>query len=179
MSDFSFDEKVKEAQTAESIASHFLRHQPQVVQVDDVRHLTYWRKQDVDFIARMQNHRFVPVEVKSDVHIASSGNVLYEMCSGFSRKGGNRGWALYTAAEKVLVWCPDNNILYSFTTGDMRQALIDYLSLQNHSALVRQSTSNNKTWATINLLIPLTHVPHTQYGFIRGEWVAVYKGDAS
>lgn len=172
--DYSFAGKLREGGTAEALAESFLRTHTSITQVKDVRSDPAWQRQDVDYLAWLATGVMLKVEVKSDAHIARSGNLLFELSHiHFSGNPVVRpGWSVFSAANWLLVWCPASAQLYSFTSDSLRQAVRRYIQRAKADTRVAVVTTD-RGWATVNVLVPTFYVEHRKYMRVNGLWQAV------
>lgn len=161
-------------QIAEAAAYNFLETRPLVSSIEDVREKREWQAQEVDFRVRIGNGRVVNVEVKSDEHIARTGNFLFELCrvrhEGSADGWLRPGWSVFSAAHRFMIYCPPSALLYVIDSNDFRQAVQLYMRKEKPRI---DSVWSSQRCVTVNVLIPAGRVPHTKYIYSGGDWLAV------
>lgn len=158
---------------AEVVVCEFLRRCPGVAQVEDVRDDPAWQQQDVDYRVTLTSGTARGVEVKSDQHIARSGNVLFELArlhhTARPERCAHLGWSVFSAADWLLVYCPPARALYWFSFAALRGGMQAYMKDSRDKArLALIATDSQRT--TLNILIPLAYVPHAVYAQTPAGW---------
>lgn len=156
---------------AEAVAVAFLRALPHVRQVRDVTRDATWQAREIDLRVEDARGAWHGIEVKSDRHIARTGNVLFELVRVHHSAPvcAYLGWGVFSQAAWLFVWCPPAERLYTFNVTALREAF------QRHTAAERSKlrlsvvpTDARRT--TINVLVPLALVPHTAYVRVGAGW---------
>jgi hypothetical protein len=142
---------------AEKAVMQFLREQPYVLGLDDLRSLRAMREADVDCSVQLYDGRVFLAEIKSDRHLGVSGNVLFEVLrinhTAPAEKACVLGWSARSPATHFLIYAPSVEKIYHCRANDFRQCFQRYS--KNHRKRMNISivpTDCLKT--TINVLIP-------------------------
>lgn len=179
MTNFNYEEKLREGAAAEDIAARFLARHKAVASVEDVRAARAWQQRDVDYRVRMTDGKVLNVEVKSDRWIGTTGNLLVEVCNlhftGERGRAVRAGWTYFSQAYWLLLWCPTNARLYSLTMGALHKGLQRCVSAIGMQTQLSASVTEGR-WMTVNALVPLHYVAHHQYA-VRGESFALIRED--
>ncbi len=141
--------------------------------IEDVRADPVWQARDVDYRFTRMDGSTINVEVKSDRHIATTGNVLFELLRihHSAERCAYLGWSVFSWADRLLVWCPPAERLYLFEVLALREAMQTYTQEARQSMKLRViATDTQRT--TISVLVPLALVPHRAYAHSYGAWRA-------
>lgn len=176
MTDFQFQAKLNEGAKAEDIVYRFLGTHKQVASVEDVRDIKAWQQKDVDYRVRLHGGQFMNVEAKSDVWIGKSGNLLLEIANVYftGERVVRPGWAFFSQATWLLMWCPTNQRLYSLTMNALHTGFQSYIKAAGKNLRLSISYSEGK-WMTISALVPMQFVNHHQYALHGSSFVLVSK----
>lgn len=160
----------------EQIAYHFLTRLPNVHHVQNVSDELDYRIKEIDFRVVFPGAT-VDVEVKSDQHIGRSGNVLLEVLrfQWDEFPFGRIGWALFSEAARLLVWCPSTSELYVFEMTTLRKALWQYV-VSNLNTINLKIIPSDSRRTTLNVCMPLAYVSHAVYRCNAGNWYLSRKG---
>ena len=168
-------------QDAESIVMDFLNSFKQITKKDDLRLDKEWQEKDVDYRIETANGEML-IEVKSDQHIGKSGNVLFELIrlhhTAKSEHCAYIGWSVFSAADRIFVWCPPTRKLYIFKTPDLRRAMQGYTYEQRKSMRIEIVVTDTKR-TTINILVPLAYVSYHVYQKNAKGWECIGQYKAS
>jgi hypothetical protein len=161
------------SEAEEVVISMFAQVMPQV-QLEDVRDLAEWQRVDVDFRAHFPDGKIINLEVKSDQHITSKGNFVFELAriTHEAEDCALLGWSVFSEAQRVLIWCPPSKILYVFHMTDYRKAMQRYTQEKRQEMRLSIITTD-RARTTINILVPIKDVPYTMYTCPTGEWITV------
>lgn len=143
--------------------------------IEDVRSDSFWQQRDVDYLFTRMDDSVLTVEVKSDRHIAQSGNVLFELARLHHTSRdvcAYLGWSVFTEADRLLVWCPPAERLYVFVVSELRSAMQRYTQ-KTRQLMKLNIVSTDTLRTTINILIPLTEVPHRVFACVNNRWQSV------
>jgi len=122
----------------------------------DVRDELDYREVDVDFLCKVGDLEWL-IEVKSDVHLGVSGNVLFEVLRinhiASPDKAAVLGWSPRSAATHFLYYAPSRSELYWCESPKLRKAF------QRYTSKVRKETNigfveTDAARSTINIYIP-------------------------
>lgn len=142
---------------AEKIVMDWLRANPQIVGLDDLRGLREMQTADVDCSLQLSDGRAVLAEIKSDWHLGKSGNVLFEVLrinhTAQSDKAVTLGWSARSPATWLLYYAPQVNSIYQCRFDDFRRCFQTYTAeARKTSRLDYIETDAIKS--TVNVLIP-------------------------
>lgn len=156
----------------ESVVQDFFAYVLRGVQLDDVRRDPAWQEKDVDFRAHFSTG-VLNIEVKSDRWIDRSENVLFELCrihhTAQPKYCAYLGWSVFSAADRVLVWCAPSSRLFVFEADQMRAGMQRYTQkARKDMNLAIVDTDEQRT--TINILVPLDFIRHKSYRRTNGIW---------
>lgn len=143
---------------AEEIVLRWLRANPHVVGIEDLRELRVMHEADVDCVLVTRDGRCPLVEIKSDAHLGVSKNVLFEVlrinhtCT--PEKAGGLGWSLRSPATYFMYYAPATDEIWQCRPDDLRKAFQEYTKTARRStALQWIETDNIKS--TLVVLLPV------------------------
>lgn len=165
---------------AEAIAEQFMAAVPNVKRVIDVSNVIDWQRREVDRRCELANGAWVNVEIKSDRHIHTSRNFSFELArlhhTATPEHCAYLGWSVFSEADRLLVWCPPAQRLYSFLTDDVRRGMQRYTQEVRGNMRTAIVTTDDKR-TTINILVPLSYIPHNVYARAETAWRLEHKGE--
>lgn len=173
---------VPKGDEAEAVAESFLASVALVTAVTNVTRDADWQKRKVDYLLTFADGSMGKVEVKSDRHIASKRNALFELMrihhTAAPEHCAYPGWSVVSEADRFLIWCPPAAQLFFMNAADLRIGMQQYTREARRSMMVNIQESD-ATRTTINILVPLSYVPHRVYGRVNGEWTCVSQSSQS
>jgi hypothetical protein len=148
---------MKAGKAAESIVMEFLRCNPEVVGVEDIRELRPMQAADADCIIYNADGTVVLAEIKSDSYLGKSGNVIFEALrinhTAPPDKAATLGWTARSPATYFLFYAPSVDCIYQCRANDLRAAFQKYTSeAREHARYMLVPTDNVKS--TVTYLIP-------------------------
>lgn len=142
---------------AEKVVMDFLRLQPDVIGVDDWSNLQIVHEADVDCAIKTRDGLVTLGEIKSDVHLGVTGNVLFEIlrinhtCK--HEKAGTLGWSLRSPATFFLYYATSINKIYVCRVSRLREVFQSYTrTARQNVKTIWVNTDSIKS--TLNVLIP-------------------------
>lgn len=142
---------------AEEAVLAWLRENPAIIGIQDLRQLRVMREADVDCSITLIDGRITLAEVKSDRHLGSSGNFLFEILrinhTAPAEKAITLGWSARSPARQLLYYSPTSNTIHALLMDEFRK------SLQTYTQEVRGQTRfryvpTDKIKSTICILVP-------------------------
>jgi len=148
---------MKTGREAEAIVMTWLRNNPHVIGLDDLRHLREMRTADVDCSLRLDNGTVALVEIKSDYHLGVSGNILIEVLrinhTAPTDSAITLGWFARSPATWLLYYAPQVDRIYQCRFNDLRYIVQRYTQKKRKNT--RFDYINTDTIkSTVNILIP-------------------------
>jgi len=148
---------MKAGRKAEEIVLGFLRERPEIVGVEDLRELRVMHEADVDCALYTRDGRVPLAEIKSDVYLGNSGNVLFEILrinhTCVPEKAGALGWSLRSPATYFFYYAPTPNKIYQCRADDLRGAFQRYTREERAGANPRWINTDSIK-STLVVLIP-------------------------
>lgn len=145
------------------------------VQLEDVRSVPEWQHQDVDYRARTTHGATLNIEVKSDRHIAQTQNVLFELMrihhAADPKRCAYLGWSVFSAADRLVVFCPPSYQIFLFQTEKLRRGMQAY-TREKRADMNLKIVTSDESRTTINVLVPLRYVPHQVFRLSFGRWLS-------
>jgi len=142
----------------QQIVINFLKTNPKILGVNDWSNLELVQDADIDMAIKTKSGHVILAEIKSDIHLGKTGNVLFEVlrinhtCNPEFSVG--LGWSARTPAKFIFFYAPAVNKIYRFTSISMRKALQRYTQYARKGTKIDfVETDNIKS--TINILIPI------------------------
>ena len=148
---------MKAGKEAEEIVLAWLLERPWVVGVEDLRSYRVMREADVDCGIRLADGRITLAEIKSDRHLGTTDNFVFESLRINHTAPPDRsitlGWSARTPAKNILYYAPTFKKLHAIETDEFRRAM------QGYTAEARKKTNINyvetdNIKSTVNILIP-------------------------
>jgi hypothetical protein len=142
---------------AEEIVMRFLRERPEVVGIEDWRDLRAVQEADVDCAVKMNDGTVTLAEIKSDVHLGVSGNVLFEILrinhTCLPERACTLGWSARSPAMYFIYYAPSVNSIYMCRVDALRRCVQAYTAeRRDRTRLHWVNTDNIKS--TLNILVP-------------------------
>jgi len=107
---------MKVGQEAETRIMEWLTGNPHILKIDDLRQFRALREADVDTSIHLTDGRIVLAEIKSDWHLGTSGNVLFEILRINHTAQTDRcvtlGWSARSPAKWLLYYAPQFKSVY-------------------------------------------------------------------
>lgn len=146
---------------AEEVVLAWLTKRPWVIGVADLRDLRVMQEADCDCSVSLLDGRITLAEIKSDRHLGSSGNFLFESLRLNHTAPPDRavtlGWSARTPARLLLYYAPQPNSVHLISTDDFRRSLQQYTDKCRKSSRISY-VETDKIKSTINILIPAEYV---------------------
>jgi len=143
--------------TAEAIVMDFLRSNPEVIGVEDIRKLRPMQAADADCIIYNADGTIAIAEIKSDKYLGKSGNVLFEALrinhTAPPDKAATLGWTARSPATYFLFYAPYNDSIYQCRADDLRAAFQKYTAEAREQSRYRLVPTDNIK-STVTYLIP-------------------------
>ncbi|PLS85490.1 MAG: hypothetical protein CYG60_12295 [Actinobacteria bacterium] len=154
----SYDgEYMRVGKEGEMLAFEFLRSRPDIALVTDVREQESYQHRDIDFVVRTTRGQTVNVEVKRDIHLGTSGNVLFELARIYHTAHPNfcvkLGWSVRSGADIFLFYAPSTEEMYLCGAKRFRKALQDYTYHARQRTQLRLIPTD-AIKSTLNVLVP-------------------------
>lgn len=154
----SYDGDYMEAgRKAEDIIMDWLRRQPWVLDLDDLTGLRPMRQADVDCHFSLTDGRSTLAEIKSDKHLGTSKNYLFEVLrinhTAPPDKAVTLGWSARSPAKWLLYWAPNKKEIHQISMDEFRGALQNY-SQQQRKETKLSYVPTDRIKSTVNILIP-------------------------
>lgn len=169
--ELSYDgDMMREGREGEAEVYEMLRRMPAVLRVDDVRDDVAWRARDVDFLVHRMVVPMQQIEVKSDRYIAKTGNFCFELARiHHTGEFFRAGWSVFSEATHVYVWSAEPRCIYAMRMSVIRSAFRQFVRGNRQAQLALVQTDNQRT--TLNVLLPLSYIPHDVYVRAFDKWV--------
>lgn len=144
----------------EEIAIDWLKNHPQVVDYDDLRELRPMQKADVDCQVFTTDGKVALIEIKTDAHLGSTGNVVFEALrinhTCHPDYAVTLGWSARSPATFILYVAIKVNEIWIARFDDFRRAVQEYTGEKRKGTrLVYTETDNLKS--TVNILLPVDY----------------------
>lgn len=141
----------------ESVVLDWLRRNPQILGVEDLRELRVMREADADCMLTNRDGTISLAEIKTDNYLGVSGNVLFEILrinhTAPPERSATLGWAARSPARYLFYYAPQVNKIYYCKFDDFRKVFQDYTRETRQKMNINiVPTDNIKT--TVNVLIP-------------------------
>lgn len=109
---------------AEELVLSWLRENPQVAGVEDMRDLRVMREADVDCGIKLYDGRICLAEIKSDYNLGVSGNIAFEFLrinhTAHSDASVTLGWSARSPAKWLFMYGPQVHAIYQIEFADYR-----------------------------------------------------------
>ena len=139
----------------ESIVLQWLKENPNVNDVIDMREFRISQRLDVDCGIETLDRSLVLAEIKTDYNLGKTNNFIFEIfrINHFvdADKVFYLGWVFRSPAKYLLYYSPNENIIYRFTFKNIRETIGQYIAKVNPQ-IISVPTDEQKT--TFNILIP-------------------------
>lgn len=153
-----------QGKSAEDVVKKWLCDSADVSSVNDVSDQRHYQEREIDFIITMRDGREITAEIKSDAHIGSTRNVVFELLRVNHTLNNEKafviGWSARSEAAHVFYVSVTENKIFSFSMADLRSAACASFSGKAPKVLTIP-TDNIKS--TIVLLIPLSSIKHKEH----------------
>ena len=148
---------MKVAREAEEIVMEFLKHSPNVIDIEDWRELRAVHEADVDCAIKTADGIVTLAEIKSDVHLGISGNVLFEILrinhTCIPERACTLGWSGRSPATFFIYYAPSVGKIYVCRANALRKAFQEYTHrVRDGVKTIWVNTDQIKS--TLNVLIP-------------------------
>ena len=145
----------------ETVVIEWLRKNPHILGVNDLRELRVMQEADVDCSISTKDGRVVLAEIKTDSHLGITENVLFEILrinhTAPPDKCLTLGWAARSPAKMLFYYAVNINKIYYCEFEKLRIAFQKYTKQKRKGSNINVvPTDNIKT--TINILIPMEFV---------------------
>jgi hypothetical protein len=153
---------MKAGEQAEEIVMYYFEAEPTIERYIDCRNNPERQDQEIDFEVFLKSGKKIFVEVKSDIHLGTSGNMLFE----FARINHTvqdtllsirLGWSSRSRATHFIYYAPAVHSLYVVKAFRLREAMQAYtVAARKQTRIDYVSTDSIKS--TLNILIPIKYV---------------------
>jgi len=160
----------------ERVILSWLRANPAVIEVDDLRDLRPMQKADVDCAIYNDDGTVCLVEIKSDDWLVAGGNVAFEYLrinhTAAPDKACVLGWTARTPAKYVMYYATKEQTVYVFRADKLRQAFQKFTDSQRpqHGEWFTKLNGMKMRWistdaikSTLIVCIPLIVFPADAY----------------
>ena len=142
---------------AEKLIIDWLKQNPEVLHVDDLRDLRPMRRADVDCSLILRSGQVGLVEIKSDWHLGVSGNLIFEVTRIYHGKRDpfvfGLGWSAKTPATWILFYAPQKQEIWAIRGEDYRRFVETAIKADPNVVKVRVIPTNENV-TTIALIVP-------------------------
>lgn len=139
----------------ESIVLQWLKENPNVNEVIDMREFRISQRLDVDCGIETLDRSLVLAEIKTDFNLGKTDNFIFEIfrINHFvdADKVFYLGWVFRSPAKYLFYYSPNENIIYRFTFKNIRETIGQYIA-KVKPKIISVPTDEQKT--TFNILIP-------------------------
>jgi len=139
----------------ESIVLQWLKENPNVNEVIDMREFRISQRLDVDCGIETLDRSLVLAEIKTDYNLGKTNNFIFEIfrINHFvdADKVFYLGWVFRSPAKYLFYYSPNENIIYRFTFKNIRETIGQYIA-KGKPQIISVPTDEQKT--TFNILIP-------------------------
>lgn len=154
----SYDgEYMNEGRKAELVVMAWLLLNSDVIDFDDCRPFRPAQGADYDFAVRNRDGTAPLVEVKSDRHLGSTGNMVFEIArvnhTAPAEKAVTLGWSARSPASRIIYYAPSVDRIYIVRTMDFRECFQRY-SEEVRGGVRTEWISTDNIKSTIIALIP-------------------------
>ncbi len=148
-------ELMRKGRSGEEVILEWLKGNPFIKEIMDMREFKFSRRMDVDCGIETLDGSFVLAEIKTDYNLGKTGNFLFEIFRINHYVKADRvfylGWVFRSPAKYLFYYSPNENVVYCFTFGDIRETIGKYVA-KTKPQIVVIPTDEQKT--TFNILIP-------------------------
>ncbi len=156
-----------QGKSAEALVQKWLCGNQDVISVSDVSDQRYYQDREIDLIITMRDGKEITAEIKSDLHIGKTRNVVFELLRvNHTMNNGSAfvmGWGARSEADHVFYCSVTENKIFSFSMADLRSAARSTFAGKDAKVLTIP-TDNIKS--TIVLLVPLASIKHKEHAAI-------------
>lgn len=153
-----------QGKSAEALVQEWLYGNPDVMSVNDVSEQRHYQDREIDLIITMRNGKEISAEIKSDMHIGKTRNVVFELLRVNQTMNNASafvlGWGARSEADHIFYCSVTENTIYSFSMADLQSAARSTFGGKDPKVLTIP-TDNIKS--TIILLIPLASIKHKEH----------------
>lgn len=148
-------EMMQIGQTGETVILEWLKSKKHIKKVIDLRDLEKFQRLDIDCYVETYDGSKAFIEIKTDQHLASSNNFLFEVfrINHFAPpdKIFYKGWAFRSQANYLIYYSLLDEIIYEFSFDTVRKVIGTYVAKEKPKINITL-TDDRKT--TFNFLIP-------------------------
>lgn len=145
----------------ETIVIDWLRRNPHVLGVSDLRELRIMQEADVDCSIATKDGRIVFAEIKTDKHLGVTDNVLFEVLrinhTAPPDKCVTLGWSARSPAKMLFYYAVSVGKIYYCEFDKLRSVFQKY-SQQKRKAMRIDIVPTDNIKTTVNVLIPMSDV---------------------